>query len=236
MSGRTTVARPAGQRRNPALAGAPDRERPGLERAVILVGRLILAYLFFTQLLWKMPPNFGCPADYRFTTANPDGTLARSGGLCDWIGVESVWATRPRSLLQADLNNDGNAEIRLPIGPLARANGAFIDTVIKPNIRWTGWLIWLGEAFIFVSLLLGLFSRLGALVSVAISAQLVIGLAGIADPPEWEWGYLSIFFLSLVLAGIPSGRFLGLDAALRPRLQAAAEGGNRLARLALAFT
>jgi uncharacterized membrane protein YphA (DoxX/SURF4 family) len=222
--------------RGAAATIVPAREGMGWQRAAILIARLALAYLFFTQLFWKMPPTFSCPPDYRFTTANPDGSLNRSTGLCDWIGIESVWATRPRSLFQANIDNKGGAEIRLPIGPLARANGAFIDNVVKPNIRWMGWLIWGGEAFIFVSLFFGLFSRLGALVAVAISAQLVIGLSGISDPNEWEWAYLSIFFLAVALTGLAPGRFFGLDAALRPRLHAAAAGGNRLARLALAFT
>ena len=234
--GRTTVVRPDRSRGGAAPVASPATGRAGWERVVILIARLILAYLFFTQLFWKLPPSFGCPADFRFTTANPDGTLARSGGLCDWLGIESVWATRPRSLLQTNLDNQGGPEISLPIGPLARANGALIDNVIKPNIRWMGWLIWGAEAFIFVSLFLGLFSRLGALVAVAISAQLVLGLAGISDPYEWEWGYLAIFFLSLLLTGPATGRFLGLDAALRPRLQAAAGQGSRAARLALLLT
>lgn len=218
------------------MAAPDDRARFSWQQIAILIARLGLAYLFFTQLFWKMPPSFGCPADYRFTTANADGSLNRSGGLCDWLGIESVWATRPRTLLQTNLDNQGGADLSVPIGWAARANGAFIDAVIKPNIRWMGWLIWGAEAFIFVSLLLGLFSRLGALFAVAISAQLVVGLAGIGDPYEWEWGYIAIFLLSLALFGLAPGRFLGLDAALRPRLRAAANGGNRLARLALAFT
>lgn len=205
-------------------------------RALIVIGRLGLAYLFFTQLFWKLPPSFSCGEDFRFTTANPDGSLSRTSGLCDWIGIESVWAQRPRSLFQADLDNRGGADISLPIGALARANGAFIDGVVKPNIRWFGWLIWGSEAFIFVSLFFGLFSRLGALVAIGMTAQLVIGLAGISDPYEWEWGYLTSLFLAITLFGLAPGRYFGLDALLRPRLLAAAEGGNRVARFALLLT
>ena len=85
-------------------------------------------------------------------------------------------------------------------------------------------------------MLLGLFSRLGGLVAVAISSQLAVGLAGITNPYEWEWAYTAIFLLALVLFGLAPGRFLGLDALLRPRLRAAASRGNRLARVALALT
>lgn len=232
----TTAARTDTTDQGVAADAAPVRVWMGWERSLILIARLALAYLFFTQLLWKMPPSFGCPADYRFTTANPDGSLNRSEGLCDWIGIESVWATRSRSLFQANLDNKGGADIALPIGWAARLNGFFIDNVVKPNIRWMGWLIWGGEAFIFVSLALGLFSRLGALVAVGISSQLVIGLAGISDPYEWEWAYLMIFFLSLAMLALAPGRYFGVDMALRPRLRAMAAEGKQWARWALYLT
>ncbi len=32
-----------------------------LQRAVLVVARVALGYLFFTQLFWKLPPQFGCP-------------------------------------------------------------------------------------------------------------------------------------------------------------------------------
>jgi hypothetical protein len=64
----------------------------------------------------------------------------------------------------------------------------------------------------------------------------VIGLAGISTPYEWEWAYLTILLLSIVLFGLAPGRFFGLDVPLRPRLCMAADQGNRLARLALALT
>jgi hypothetical protein len=31
-----------------------------LQKIVVFAGRLGLAYLFFTQLFWKLPPAFGC--------------------------------------------------------------------------------------------------------------------------------------------------------------------------------
>lgn len=233
MRNEGTLASSEQRREVAATAGAAwDR----LPRVLLVIGRLGLAYLFFTQLFWKLPPSFGCGDDFRFTTANPDGGLARAGGLCDWIGIESVWAQRPRTLLQANVDNRGGPDIFLPIGALARANGAFIDGVVKPNIRWFGWLIWGSEAFIFVSLFLGLFSRLGALVAIGMTAQLVIGLAGIGDPYEWEWGYLTSLFLAIVLFGLAPGRYFGLDALIRRSLLGVAARGNRAARFVLLLT
>jgi uncharacterized membrane protein YphA (DoxX/SURF4 family) len=207
-----------------------------LQKAVLVIARLALAYLFFTQLFWKFPPSFGCPPDFAFTTADASGRLQRTSGLCDWIGVESVWSSRPRPFFVADMHSIGGPTLSVDLGFLAGVNGAFIDGFVKPNIRWFGFVVWGMEAFIFATLLLGLFSRLGALVALAQSGQLWIGLAGISTPAEWEWSYNLMVVLSLLLLGFAAGRIVGLDAWLRPRLQAASERGNWLARLLFLFT
>jgi TQO small subunit DoxD len=206
-----------------------------LKQFALVLARLGLAYLFFTQLWWKAPPTYGCPTDFHFTTGTPS-QLQRSGGLCDWIGIESVYATQPHRLLVANIDNRGAPEIAIDIGWLARLNGAFIDNVVKPNIRWFGSVIFFTEAFIFVSLFLGLFSRLGGLVAIGMSAQLMVGLAGIPNPYEWEWAYINMVLLAVAVFAFVPGRIWGLDALLRPRLQAAAPNGSRIAKAVLALT
>ena len=205
-----------------------------LRQIALVIARLGLAYLFFSQLFWKMPPSFGCPPDFAFTTGSVDANgwlqLQRTSGLCDWIGIEIAWADQPRPFFVTNLDNQGANEIALDLGWAAKLNAAFLEGFVQPNIRWFGWFIWGAEAFIFLSLFLGLFSRLGGLVSVAISGQLALGLAGIGNPYEWEWSYNLMVLLSLVMFAFAPGRVLGLDTWLRPRLRQAAEGGNRLAR------
>ncbi len=204
-----------------------------LQKIALLVVRIGLAYLFFTQLFWKFPPNFGCPADYKFTTANADGKLARTTGLCDWIGVESVWAQRERLFFTANTDNKGGPEVFLNLSLPAQINGAFIDGFVKPNIRWFGWIIWGSEAFIFISLLFGFFTRLGGLVAIGISAQLMIGLAGISSPYEWEWGYNNMVLLALIVFAFAPGRFVGIDGFLYPRFKVLADKGNIVGRIGL---
>ncbi len=217
---------------SPTAETGPRWERR-LRTVCMTIARLGLGYLFFTQLFWKLPPTFNCQPDFAFTSAKADGSLQRTGGgLCDWIGIESVWAQRPRRLFQVV----GGPGWGIDVSPLVKANGAFIDNVVKPNIRWMGWLIWGGEAFIALSMILGLFTRLGGLVAAAISAQLMIGLAGIRDPYEWEWSYNLMFFLSVAMLGIAPGRYFGLDTLIRPRLQALALRGKRIARFLLPLT
>jgi hypothetical protein len=157
--------------------------------------------------------------------------LQRTSGLCDWIGIEQVYSQQPRPLLVANLDNRGGPEIAVDIAPIARLNGIFLETIIMPTIGVSGWLLWLAEAAIFITLLLGLFSRLGGLIAVAVSAQLMIGLSGIPNPFEWEWAYNSIFLLALLMFAFAPGRVFGVDAWLRPRLLAASAEGNGLARV-----
>ena len=200
-----------------------------LRKVILVVARLALAVLFFTQLWWKMPPTFGCSPDYAFTTATTENgrlRLQRTSGLCDWIGIEQVYSTQPRPLIVANLDNTGDPEISINIAPIARLNGIFLENVIQPTIRFSGWLLWLAEASIFVLLLLGLFSRLGAAIAVAVSAQLLVGLSGIPNPYEWEWAYNTIFVLALVLFAFAPGRVFGIDALLRPRFLAAKARGS----------
>ena len=214
---------------------------PMLQKAALVMVRLALGYLFFTQLWWKVPPTFGCPDGFVFKEGTVDASRQvkysnRSSGLCDWIGIESVWAKAPHPLLVANLDNQGASEISVDIGLLARANGAFIDGFVKPNIRWFGYAVWGMEAFIFVSLFFGLFSRLGGLVALAQSAQLWIGLSGIGNPNEWEWSYNMFVVLSLLALAFAPGRVFGVDVLLRPLFKSAAEKGNRLGRWLLWLT
>ncbi|MEK6572908.1 MAG: hypothetical protein AABZ58_01155 [Chloroflexota bacterium] len=202
---------------------------PKLQDVAIVIARIALAYLFFTQLWWKVPPTFGCPSDFKVTTADANGKLKRASGLCDWVGIESVWSTRPHPILVADLGPVGGPKLSVDIGFLAAGNGAFLRGFVIPNIRWFGYAVWGMEAFIFVSLFFGLFSRLGGLASIAQSAQLWVGLAGISNPSEWEWAYNLMVVLSLVAFAYAPGRIFGLDTLIRPRLINAAEKGNKVA-------
>ncbi len=211
-----------------------------LRKTTIVIARLGLAFLFLSQLFWKLPPRYGCGAGpFAFTTASADGALTRTSGLCDWIGIESVYAQRPRSFF-AIYGPDGNTLFAVPVGPLVKLNGAFVDGIVKPNFAWFGSLIFLAEAWIALSLGLGLFSRLGALVAIGIAAQLALGVGGAWDPAahlqEWEWSYHLMVLLAIVLLGAAPGRVLGVDAWLRPRLAAARARGSGLARVLQALT
>ena len=203
-----------------------------------VIARLGLAYLFFTQIWWKLPPKFGCGTDFAFPKKAAQNFWDANGssGLCYWMGLESIFASEPRQVLVADMHPAGLPAISVDISPLAKLNGVLLDKLFIPNIQVFGWLIWLAEFWIFLSMLLGLFTRLGALVSIGVSAQLFIGLANIPRPFEWEWSYGTIIFLSVAMLGAAAGRTFGLDAWLRRKLAGPAEGGSRLAKIGLLFS
>ena len=171
-----------------------------LGRYGMFLARLIIGYLWITQLAWKMPPTFGCPPDFAVSTS----FTKRTSGLCDWTGLMAVYSKLP-------------------------AHAAFVKNFVIPNIAWVGWGVWLLEAFIAASLILGLLTRLGAFAGILQAVNLYIGLTAI--PYEWYWTYGMLITLHLIFFCMPPGRTLGIDAWLRSRLAVDAGKGNLLWRL-----
>jgi len=169
------------------------------------ISRIIYGYLWYTQLLWKLPPTFGCKPGFAVTT----DIHARTTGLCDWVGIEVLYSKIP---LQSKL----------------------VNQFIVPNMSWFGWVVFIMEGFVAVSLILGLFTRLGGLAALVQGLNLYFGVT--AAPGEWYWTYGMLYTMGLMFLAVPTGRTLGLDAWIRPRLQPAADNGNRLAKILLFFT
>lgn len=209
-----------------------------LQQAAIIFARLALAYLFFANIWWKTPPHFGCANEYAFATTSSDGKFQKQGstGLCYYLSLESYYAAQERKILRVDGAAQGGPTLGFDISPIAQLNAQIIDGFIKPNIRWFGYVVWGGEVLIAISLFFGLFTRIGALTAIAISGQLLVGLANIPSPYEWEWGYNLMVVLSVVLFALAPGRYLGIDALLRRWLAPAAVKKNLLARIGMLLT
>ena len=163
-----------------------------LGRYGLVLARLIIGWLWITQISWKMPPTFGCPPNFAASTSY----AARTTGLCDWTGLMAVYSLVP-------------------------LHAAFVRDLVIPNLAWMGWLIWLMEVFIAATLILGVASRLGAAVGIVQAVNLFIGLSAVPNEWYWSYGMLItlelIFFCLppgrlLGVDGYLRQRFGGADA------------------------
>ena len=118
-------------------------------------------------------------------------------------------------------------EIQFPTVPAYRD---FLVNVMIPHWTVFGWMTLITETFIAVTLILGLFTRLGSLVALGMAANITIGILNV--PHEWGWSYTMLIVLAALLLLTGAGRAFGIDAFLVDPLDHAATRGNRLARLA----
>jgi uncharacterized membrane protein YphA (DoxX/SURF4 family) len=91
----------------------------------------------------------------------------------------------------------------------------FVGDVVLPNLNLFGPLVYLTEATIGISLLLGLFSRAGALLGALMGINLWLGLY--SAPGEWPWTYMFLIIIQALFVVDPLGRVLGADVLLRQR-------------------
>lgn len=192
------------------------------------IARIVVGLLWFSQLLWKLPPTFGCPSNFQFSTRT-----TFTSGLCDWIGREAAYAGNLK-IFNLDLHLLGGTNFAIDISPLSSLYGAFLNGFVLPNFSWFSWVILGLELFITVTVLFGLFSRLGALAGTAQAAQLTIGLLPV--PGEWEWTYILLTVANFMLFATAAGRYLGVDAWLHPRAVAQVKTGNMVAKIIALIT
>ena len=187
------------------------------------IGRIVVGLLWFSQLWWKLPPTFGCPANFQFSTRTQV-----TSGLCDWIGREAAYAGNLH-VFNLDLHLLGLPSFSIDLSFLSSAYGGFLRGLVLPNFSWMAWLIFGLELFITITVLFGVFGRLGALAGTAQALNLTIGLLPV--PGEWEWTYLLLLTLNFVVLMTAANRRIGIDALLHPWAVTQAAKGNKLARV-----
>ncbi|HEY4174736.1 MAG TPA: DoxX family protein [Rhodopila sp.] len=86
---------------------------------------------------------------------------------------------------------------------------AVFDEVMIPHIGFFGWVVYLTEAFIGASLILGLLTRWFSLLGLLMALNLWLGLY--SAPGEWPWTYGFLIIIQVLFVIDPPGRCLGLD-------------------------
>jgi uncharacterized membrane protein YphA (DoxX/SURF4 family) len=89
---------------------------------------------------------------------------------------------------------------------------AFVSHVVLAPFGFFAPLVFAVEALISVTLLLGVWSRLGSLLGAAMAINLSQGLY--RSPGEWPWQYVFLIVVMVQFFLVPPGRGLGLDAFL----------------------
>lgn len=147
----------------------------------------------------------------RVWRANPAQRTGRALGIA---GLRFVMGAMwwQQSLWKIPPNFDGlkywiQQEVEHAAIPL---QGDLIGAVVLPNLAQFGPLIYAIEVLIGVSLMLGLFSRLGALLGLLMGINLWLGLY--SAPGEWPWTYMFLVMIQALFIIDPPGRSLGLDA------------------------
>jgi len=90
-----------------------------------------------------------------------------------------------------------------------------VRDLVLPNIAVFGPLVYAIEVAIGASLILGLFTRLGAALGALMAINLWLGLYN--APGEWTWTYMFLVVIQLLFLVDPPGRSLGVDVLLRQR-------------------
>ena len=107
----------------------------------------------------------------------------------------------------------------------------FVKDVVLPHFYFFAPQVYFSEVLIAVTLILGLFSRLGAFVGTLMAINLWLGLY--RSSAEWPWTYFFLIVIQITLLVQRPGRSLGLDAVLLRREQEPSDRGlrGRLVRL-----
>jgi uncharacterized membrane protein YphA (DoxX/SURF4 family) len=125
-----------------------------------------------------------------FYTDHPESAFGETG-LAYWMGLMGKHAAIP---LQAD----------------------FVNKIVLPHFYLFAPIVYGAEVFVAVSLILGLFVRLGSVIGALQILNLWLGLY--SAPNEWPWTYFFLLLLMLNFALHHYGRSLGVDAILVSRL------------------
>ena len=99
--------------------------------------------------------------------------------------------------------------------PVVAPYSWLVERIILPNLAFFGWITLLLEASLGAFLLIGLLTRLWALIG--ISQSLIITMSVLNAPNEWEWSFYLMILAHLALFATAAGRSFGLDGLLRPR-------------------
>ena len=95
--------------------------------------RIVIGILWLSQLFWKLPPTFGCPTPYAFSTKTQF-----TSGLCDWTGREAAYAGSLH-IFNIDLHAVGGSNFSIDLTSSQVLMALFSTALCCPiSVGWRG--------------------------------------------------------------------------------------------------
>ena len=126
---------------------------------------------------------------------------------------QTLWKLPPTYTDQ----EDGSGGLRFWMEEMTKnaafgAQAKFVKNVVLEHFYFFAPQVYFAEVLIAVTLILGLFSRLGAFIGALMAINLWLGLY--RSPAEWPWTYFFLIVVQIMFVVQRPGRSLGLDALL----------------------
>ncbi len=151
--------------------------------------------------------------------ASMDTRLSRLCVVVLRIGVALLWIQNASWKTPPDFGRRDNGGLyfftRFAVDhPVLPPYAWFVEQVVLPNFAFFGWVTLLIESALGAFLLVGLATRLWAVVGIAQS--LAIMLSVLNAPNEWHWSYYLMILVHVAIFATAAGRSFGVDGVLRP--------------------
>ena len=126
---------------------------------------------------------------------------------------QSLWKLPPTYTDQPD----GSGGLRYWIEQMVHGasfgiQADFVKKVVLPHFYFFAPQVYAGEVLVAISLMLGLFTRVGGLLGALMAVNLWLGLYRLGS--EWPWTYFFLIVIQIMFVAYRPGRSLGLDALL----------------------
>ena len=144
---------------------------------------------------------------------------------------QTLWKLPPTYTDQ----EDGSGGLRFWMEEMTKnaafgAHAKLVKNVVLEHFYFFAPQVYFAEVMIAISLMLGLFTRVGGALGFLMAMNLWLGLY--RAPAEWPWTYFFLMVVNGSFAVLHAGRSLGIDALLAARQPREARGLRRLILLA----
>ena len=124
---------------------------------------------------------------------------------------QSLWKLPPTYTDQPD----GSGGLRYWMERMAQGasfagQADFVKKIVLPHFYFFAPQVYAGEVLVAVSLMLGLFTRVGGFLGALMAVNLWLGLYRLDS--EWPWTYFFLVVIQIMFVAYRPGRSLGLDA------------------------